>query len=61
VVTAKELTDDDRALLYGRVEHVFQKGAFSREELLLKLRAILRERIEAPRGEGATTNARHRG
>jgi hypothetical protein len=31
VVTAKELTDDDRALLYGRVEHVFQKGAFSRE------------------------------
>jgi CheY-like chemotaxis protein len=41
VVTAKELTEEDRKLLRGNVEQVFRKGAFGREELLRELRDLL--------------------
>jgi CheY-like chemotaxis protein len=41
VVTAKELTDEDRARLRGHVEQVFRKGAFAREELLDELSDLL--------------------
>jgi CheY-like chemotaxis protein len=41
VVTAKELTAEDRERLNGQVRHVFQKGSFSREELTAELRRAL--------------------
>ncbi|HTM46989.1 MAG TPA: response regulator [Polyangiaceae bacterium] len=41
IVTAKDLTDEDRAKLNGHVERVFKKGTFGREELLRELGALL--------------------
>jgi CheY-like chemotaxis protein len=41
VVTAKDLTDDDRCRLNGYVEQVLQKGAYSREALLRELRDLV--------------------
>jgi len=38
VVTAKELTAEDRLLLSGSVTQILQKGAYSQEELLRKVR-----------------------
>jgi CheY-like chemotaxis protein len=34
VVTAKDLTDDDRRRLNGGVQEILQKGAYGRDELL---------------------------
>ena len=36
VITAKELTNDDRQRLNGSVERLLSKGAFTREELLAR-------------------------
>ena len=41
VITAKELTPDDRARLNGSVEKVLLKGAFSRQDLLNKVRELV--------------------
>jgi len=41
VVTAKDLTDEDRARLNGHVMGVIRKGAYSREELLDEIRREL--------------------
>ncbi len=41
VITAKELTADERARLNGSVEKVLLKGAFSREELLSQVRELV--------------------
>jgi signal transduction histidine kinase/DNA-binding response OmpR family regulator len=41
VVTAKELTAQDRDRLNGHVGHIFHKGSFSREELTGELRRAL--------------------
>ena len=41
VVTAKEITSEDRSRLNGYVQNVFRKGAFEREELLAGIRDIL--------------------
>jgi signal transduction histidine kinase/DNA-binding response OmpR family regulator len=41
VVTAKELTEDDRRRLNGQVRRVLHKGSFSREELTAELRRAL--------------------
>ncbi|MCZ6872573.1 MAG: response regulator [bacterium] len=38
VITAKDLTPDDRQRLNGSVERILQKGAYSREELLRQVR-----------------------
>ena len=38
VVTAKDLTDEDRRQLDGGVEYIFAKGSFRKEELLEQLR-----------------------
>ena len=46
VVTAKDLSAEDRERLNGHVARVFQKGAFSREELAREIR----QRLEAERG-----------
>jgi PAS domain S-box-containing protein len=41
VVTAKDLTADDRARLSGTVERVFRKDAFDRDSLLAQLNAVV--------------------
>jgi signal transduction histidine kinase/DNA-binding response OmpR family regulator len=41
VVTAKEITAEDRDRLNGQVRQIFKKGSFSREELTAELRRAL--------------------
>jgi signal transduction histidine kinase/CheY-like chemotaxis protein len=41
VVTAKELTPEDRLRLNGYVSQILQKGAYSREELLEEVRGLV--------------------
>ena len=41
VVTAKEITAEDRARLSGQVSRIFHKGSFTREELIGELRNAL--------------------
>ncbi len=43
VVTAKELTGDERDLLNGRVKKIIQKGAYSRDDLLREVKAMVRD------------------
>jgi len=54
VVTAKDITDDDRRRLTGNVERILQKGSYDREELLEEVRSLIVNcsRDEAP-GERA--------
>jgi hypothetical protein len=49
VITAKDLTAEDRRALNGDVQAVFQKGAFSREQLVREIRDLLRP-TDAPPG-----------
>jgi signal transduction histidine kinase/CheY-like chemotaxis protein len=46
IVTAKDLTDDDRDRLNGGVEHVFRKGTFSRDELLREVGGLLQRQAK---------------
>jgi CheY-like chemotaxis protein len=41
IITAKDLTDEDRARLNGGVARIFRKGTIAREELLRELRPLL--------------------
>jgi CheY-like chemotaxis protein len=41
VITAKELTPEDRQRLNGSVEKILQKGAYSREELIGEVRNLV--------------------
>lgn len=41
VVTAKDITQEDRALLNGHVEKILQKGIYSREGLLLEIHRLV--------------------
>jgi CheY-like chemotaxis protein len=41
VVTAKDLTPEDRDRLNGHVRSIFQKGEFSRDELVREIRLLL--------------------
>jgi CheY-like chemotaxis protein len=41
VLTAKDITAEDRARLNGNVDRVLQKGAFNREELMQEIKRIL--------------------
>jgi DNA-binding response OmpR family regulator len=45
VLTAMDLTDEDRGRLSGRVQRVMQKGAYGPEELLREIRDSLAARI----------------
>ncbi|OQW93716.1 MAG: hypothetical protein BWK79_09715 [Beggiatoa sp. IS2] len=47
VLTAKEITMEDRIWLNNRVDTVFQKGAYSREELLTELRKLLVNAVQS--------------
>jgi signal transduction histidine kinase/CheY-like chemotaxis protein/HAMP domain-containing protein len=49
VVTAKELTEEDRQKLNGSVEKILQKGAYSREELIREVRDLVTVSISAKR------------
>ena len=49
VVTAKDLTPDDRQRLNGYVEQILQKGAYSREELLREVRDLVAVRVQPGR------------
>jgi CheY-like chemotaxis protein len=49
VVTAKELTPEDRQRLNGSVERILQKGAYSREELIGEVRDLIIASIRAKR------------
>ena len=42
VVTAKELTADERSRLQGQVEKLVQKGAYSRDALLAEVRDLVK-------------------
>ena len=46
VVTAKDLTFEDRARLNGQVELILQKGSYSREELLRETSALVASRVK---------------
>jgi CheY-like chemotaxis protein len=41
VLTAMDLTDEDRRRLNGEVERVMQKGAYDRDELLREVGRVL--------------------
>ena len=41
VVTAKEITEEDRRRLNGAVERIVRKGAYSRKELLRVVRELV--------------------
>jgi CheY-like chemotaxis protein len=49
VVTAKELSAEDRQRLNGSVEKILQKGAYSREELIREVRDLVKASIAAKR------------
>ena len=49
VVTAKELTDDDRQRLSGRVETVVEKGGTTRDRLLEEVRQLVHTFVDRPR------------
>ncbi len=46
VITAKELSEDDRSRLNGGVERVMQKGAYRRDELLKYVTDVIEQRIQ---------------
>ncbi len=41
VVTAKDLSSEDRRLLSGKVEAVIEKGSYSRDQLLDRIRELV--------------------
>ena len=41
VVTAKDISDDDRRRLTGNVERILQKGSYERKELLEQVRSLI--------------------
>jgi CheY-like chemotaxis protein len=49
VVTAKDLTPDDRRLLNGYVEQILQKGAYSQEALLYEVRRLVAAYVQPER------------
>ena len=46
VLTAKDLTDEDRRRLNGEVERIIEKGAYGRDELLDEVGRLLAAAIE---------------
>jgi CheY-like chemotaxis protein/anti-sigma regulatory factor (Ser/Thr protein kinase) len=48
VVTAQDLTPEDRRRLNGYVEKILQKGAYSREELLAEIRDLVAACVRQP-------------
>jgi CheY-like chemotaxis protein len=56
VVTAKDLSSEERLQLSGYVEKVIQKGAYNREDLLVEISTLVRESTVATKiGDNAET------
>jgi CheY-like chemotaxis protein len=51
VITAKELTGEDRQRLSGQVIRILQKGSFKTEDLLRELRTALAGQAQPPHGD----------
>jgi len=49
VVTAMELTLEERQQLNGSVERILQKSAYNRDELLQEIRALVMARTQSSR------------
>jgi PAS domain S-box-containing protein len=47
VITAQDLTPEERRALNGDVQGVFRKGAFSRDELLREIRGLMAARVDS--------------
>ena len=47
VITAKDLTEEDRQRLNGYVEGILQKGAYEPEELLREVRDVVKVRVQS--------------
>jgi CheY-like chemotaxis protein len=45
VITAKDLTEDDRRLLHGQVARILEKNSTSREQLAAEVRQLLTQQI----------------
>ena len=43
VLTAKDLNEDDRKRLNGRVEHILAKGGYRRDQLIEEIRRLIRQ------------------
>jgi two-component system, NtrC family, sensor kinase len=56
VVTAKDLTPEDRQRLNGSVEQILQKGAYSREELLHEIHHLVAACVQSGRSGTAETS-----
>ncbi len=56
VVTAMDITPEDRARLNGKVETVLRKGSYSRDELLNELRHAVRSSRKTPASPSQTTS-----
>jgi signal transduction histidine kinase/CheY-like chemotaxis protein len=54
VLTAMDLTDEDRRRLNGEVERVIQKGAYGRDELLHEVGRLLAASIEGQEATGTS-------
>ena len=52
VITAKDLTREDRERLNGYVQQILQKGAHGRDELLAEVRELVATERRAPAAEG---------
>ena len=55
VVTAKDITDADRARLSGYVEGILRKGAYKANDLLREIQKLVKARIESQREEKMET------
>jgi CheY-like chemotaxis protein len=49
VITAKELTPDERARVIGKVDQVLQKGTYSREDLICQIQDLMAASIRNAR------------
>ena len=45
VITARDLTEEDRRRLNGGVQHILEKAAYQQEELLRRVRELVSERV----------------
>jgi signal transduction histidine kinase/CheY-like chemotaxis protein len=52
VITAKDLTRDDRERLNGYVEKILQKGAYGRDQLLAEVRDLVAQSVARRRSRG---------
>jgi hypothetical protein len=57
VVTAKDITPEDKDRLEGHVKKIFRKGQYSRADLAQEIRSILAPRAAQASGERAAPNS----